>query len=639
MMLVLLVLGPIVVGLFIWCVGDRRVATRRLLALAGSAIGLIAAVASVVQAPQVEIRWGAGLTLTFEVAAIARAPIVLVPVVGTAVIVYALDYGDERGRSRMVGLLLAFVGTMELLLLAGDLLSLLIAWELVGFMSWGLIAHHWRTDGPQNAARAFLVTHIGDLGLFLSAGAAFLAVGSLQFAALGGIGARPGWAPHVLVAGILVAAFSKSAQLPFSPWLFSAMAGPTPASALLHSATMVAAGAYLLARLSPELASVAWFAPVAIGVGLATALVGGVVAIVQPEAKKLLAASTSAHYGFMIVAVGAGYPAVAIAHLIAHGLFKALLFISAGVAIDASGSTRFDAMRIGGSHRTTAVLTAIGALALAAVPPLGAAWTKEAVVSAAAHDGVWIALLVIVAGAFSALYATRFQLLAYGRSTGTAPADDVDTGHARISLGVLALGSVALSVLWLPWGRKLLLDITGGTLPASEPWEFIASVATVAVGIAVAVMLSQRDRLLTPWPSAPVWAVEWFGIARTTRVAIVDPVLALARQAARFDDRIVDAGVRGVGGLAARASGGLATFDDRVVDFGIRSVAVVGERSASLLDRVVEFGFDRAVHRITGGIGGLGRRSRQIQSGQTHQYYALIAVAAFVLVITVAVWR
>ena len=633
MILLVLVVLPVAAGIATWCVDDRRPTVRAVIAAAGLIGAFAAAIAGAVEAPTAVVRWGAGLSLSFEVADIARAPIVFVPVVASAVVLYALDYGETAGRGRLVGLLVAFVGAMELLLVAGDLLSLIIGWELVGVISWGLIVHHWRTDGPDNAAHAFLVTRAGDLGLFLAAGAAFAVTGSLQFSELGEVTGGSGWAPHALVAGMLVAAFTKSAQLPFSPWLFSAMAGPTPASALLHSATMVAAGAYLLARLSLELSMVGWFAPVVMGVGLATALAGGVVAAVQSEPKQLLAASTSAQYGFMIVAVGAGYPAVAIAHMVAHGLFKALLFISAGVAIDASGSTRFEAMQLGRRHRAIAGLTAVGALALAAVPPLGAAWTKEAVVSAGTHDAVWIGLLVIVAGTFSAFYATRFQLLAFGSGDESTAGAAVRFGLARVALAVLAAGSIVLSVLWLPWGRTLVVDITGGELPPSEPWEFVVSMIAVIIGIVAAAALWRRGRLLAPLNDSPS-VVDWFGIPRFTRVGVVEPVLELARGAAAFDDRCVDAGVRGVSALTAQLGTGLASFDDNVIDAGVRLVARATRWASSTFDGVAEIRIECTVHGLADRVGELGRRSRRVQSGQAHQYYALIAGAAIVLTAT-----
>lgn len=640
MTLVVLVGVPLLTGLLVWGVGDHRVRGRVGLAAGGLVGTLVAAAIAAVDMPTAHARWGAGLTTVVQVTAIGRAPIVLVPAVATAVVTYALGYGEERGRSRLVGLLIAFVGAMELLLVAGDLITLITAWELVGLISWGLIAHHWRSDAPGDAAHAFLVTRAGDLGLIVAAGAAYAGAGSLQFSDFGAVVAGSGWVPHTFVAGVVVTALAKSAQVPFSPWLFSAMSGPTPASALLHSGTMVAAGAYLLARLAPVLDGVGWFSPVLIAVGVTTALAGGVVAAVQPEAKKLLAASTSAHYGFMIVAVGAGYPAVAIAHLVAHGVFKAALFIAAGVAIDASGSSRLDEMRVGGAHRLMAGLSAVAALALAAVPPLGGAWTKDAVVSAATHEALPVGVLVVVAGALSAFYAARFQLLAYG--PGPRPSTSESGRRFRgawFALGGLALGTVALSVLWLPWGQDRLAQVTSGGLPPSKPWELVASVAAVAAGGAAAVVLRARRRLAVPVPAAGLRLTDWFGIARMTRALVVDPVLGLAARLADFDDRIVDSGVREIATLGRTTSRAVARLDDRVVDAGIRAVRAAAMRLARFLDRSGEGAADGAVAGVAQVTAWAGRQTRRMQTGQVHHYYALVAATAGAAAVALVFWR
>ncbi|MEJ7800320.1 MAG: proton-conducting transporter membrane subunit, partial [Ilumatobacter sp.] len=599
MILFALVTVPLLAGATTWIVGDRRLGVGSVVALGGVTATLVAAIVAALGQPTRDLDWGAGLTLVFEVDPIARGPLVLVPFVALAVVGYASGYGEQHGRSRLLGLLTIFVAVMELLLIAGDLLTLIVGWELVGLVSWALIAHHWRDDAPADAAHAFLVTRAGDLGLFLSAGAVFATTGSLRFSTFASFVDGGGPAVHVFVGGIVLAAFTKSAQVPFSPWLFSVMSGPTPASALLHSATMVAAGAYLLARLQPVLDPIAWFAPVAIGVGLTTALAGSVVAAVQSEPKKLLAASTSAHYGFMVVAVGSGYPAVAIAHLIAHGLFKALLFITAGVAIDAAGSPRFENMALGRSHRITAGLATVGAVALAGVPPLGGAWTKEAVVAAASHEAVWIGVLVVAAGVGSAFYATRFHLLAFGPPTGdSAESADFDStgdrGRSTPALIILAAATVGLSLLWLPWGESRLRKVTGGEFVGSRLWEFAISMVTIAAGAGAGFVLQRRHRLLEPFGFRSSAVPDWFGIAAATKVGIVDPVLTLARSAARFDDRVVDAGARSVAGFASRSSSVLARCDDRVVDAGVRGVAGFASRSSNVLartdDRVVDAG-------------------------------------------------
>jgi NADH:ubiquinone oxidoreductase subunit 5 (subunit L)/multisubunit Na+/H+ antiporter MnhA subunit len=179
--------------------------------------------------------WGGGLTMQLATTGPARLIVVLVPAIALPVVAYAAEeHRDDRGLGRLLGLLCGFVAAMEVLVVAADFLSLLFAWELVGAFSWALIAYDWRVpDHPQRAAQAFITTRFGDLGLYLAAGGALSAAGgrSLAFSAM----------PHrattdlaVVGGGLLFAAAAKSAQLPFSPWLFSAMAGPTPVSALLH---------------------------------------------------------------------------------------------------------------------------------------------------------------------------------------------------------------------------------------------------------------------------------------------------------------------------------------------------------------------------------------------------------------------
>lgn len=659
-MLLILVVLPVVSGLVLWARGDRPGPAFAVGAVVPLVVTLGAAVAVALTSPAAALRWGGGITLRAEVVDLARAPVVLVAFVGLAVVTYALGYGGERGRARMVGLLVAFVGTMELLLVAADLLTLLVAWELVGLLSWALVAHHWRTAAPDRANQAFVATRAGDLGLFLAAGAAFAATGTFDLDALPGAGQG---ALAVVAAGTVLAATAKSAQLPFSPWLFAAMAGPTPASALLHSATMVAAGAYLLARLQPSLEVVGWFAPVTVGVGLVTALAGGVVALAQPRAKEVLAASTSAHYGLMFVAAGAGYPAVAVAHLVAHGLFKALLFTSAGVAIEVSGGEELARMRLGRRLPLVAALTAVGSLSLAAVPPLGAAWTKEQVVAAGTHAATWVGVLAVVAGGLSALYAARFQLLAYGRDPGAVDPSDPGVGPrptrpwawrpparrgdapirglvpALVAMGALAAAGVATGLVWTPWGEERVREVTSSALPEAAAWEVPASLVAVAAALVGAVALGRRGRLARLAPGR-AWALvgRWYDLARLARVAVVDPTLALARGLARLDDRVVDAGVRAAAGVGGALAGALARADDRVVDAGVRGAARLGTWAAGALDRIAEVGVDGVVDGVARLAGRAGRDGRRLQSGQTHQYYAGIAVGLALLVALVLVW-
>jgi NADH-quinone oxidoreductase subunit L len=637
-MLLSIVWLPALAGL---ALGAWRRGSRLALGAAGCAalaVTLLAAGRAAIWQPSTSLAWGAGLTLELGVSGVSRPLVVLVPLVAVTVVAWAAAHEDAHGLARLVGLLVGFVGAMELVLLAEDLLSLLIGWELVGAVSWALIAHEWRGDAPAMAAHAFNATRAGDLGLFVAAGIAFAATGGLTFADLP---TMDGAAANVVVAGVLLAAVAKSAQVPFAPWLFSAMAGPSAASALLHSATMVAAGAYLLARLHPVLDTVGWFGPTTLAVGLATALAGGVVAALQDDAKKLLAASTSAQYGLMLVAVGAGYPTIAVVHLIAHALCKALLFLSAGVAIGATGTRELAHMGLGHSLPVMAWLTASGTLALAAVPPLGMAWTKDGVVAAAAHHGPWLALAVVAAGGLSAFYAARFQLLAYGppRDRRQGVPGHRPTITEQGTIGVLGALGLLLGVLWLPAAEDVLTTLVGGALPPRAPWELIASVLAIAVAAYAAVVLRRSDRLAHAATTPRTQGVAaWMGLPALTRTAVVHPTLAAAAAAARFDDVVIDGAVRGIAAAGRSASRGLWRADDRVVDAGVRGIAAFGAWAARALDRVAELGMDGTVTGLARLIGVAGRDSRRVQTGQAHTYYAAIAIGTVVLIALTAVW-
>lgn len=562
---------------------------------------------------------------------------VLVPVVALPVAIYAVAHEPRAGLARQVGLIVAFVGAMEMLVLAADLFTLIVGWELVSAISWGLIAHEWRSqDKPRAAAHAFNVTKLGSLGLFLAAGAAVASVGSLSFAELADI--EGGWM-HALATGVVLAAATKSAQVPFSPWLYSAMGGPTPVSALLHSATMVAAGAYLLIRLHDVLQLVDWFQPVTIALGIVTALAGGLAAALQAHIKKLLAASTSAQYGLMFVAVGAGYPVAALVHLVAHALFKSQLFLAAGLAISASGTEEIRRMRLGRSLPRVALLAGIAVLALAAVPPLGAAWTKEQVVAAAGHYGGWLAIVVAVAGALSALYAARFQLLAFGR----APDDDGKRFEpeegAFLSVAVLAGLTVLAGALWIPGVGERIAEIAGGSLPRGKPWETAVSLLLVAAAAYAAWGFHRSERLERLGAARREALADWFGIPPLARRGIVGPFLAVSRQAAVFDDRVIDAGAKGAAAFGRSASGVFSRVGELAFDRTAESLASATRSAAGALSVVWESIVDRAAEGTARATGFVARDASKSQTGLLHHYYVYVVVGIVILVLTAALWR
>ena len=576
--------------------------------------------------------WGPRLALTLAAVDFARVMVVLVPTIAIPIVLYAAA-SDIAGRTRLVALLTAFVGAMELLVLAADLLTLLIGWELVGALSWVLIAHDWR-DGSnaQQAAHAFITTRFGDLGLYIAAGATFASTGSFAFSSIGD--AAPAEL-QLIAGGLLLAALAKSAQVPFSPWLFSAMAGPTPVSALLHSSTMVAAGAYLLIRLGPQLSSVTWFGPVLIGIGLASAFGGGLVAAVHRHPKRLLAGSTTAQYGLMFVAIGAGSPFAAAAQLVTHAAFKSLLFLSAGTAIHEAGSDDVAEMRLGRRIPLEAAVAAVGALALAAIPPLGGAWSKEQIAGTAFESSALLGATVVVAGALSAFYAVRFWLLAFGPGSGAK--SPVRLSRASLGPALLALLSLALGVLWWSGVQEAAAGLASGDIVGVHATELLLGLGAIAVGAGSAVLLGRRSQL-AQLPSAVLVDAgrAWLGLATVSRRAIVAPVLALSSGLARFDDRVVDAGVR----LAARIATQVAALLRRRSELSLDAV-VDGIGSATLVmaagsRRVDDAGVDRTAEEVAAAFGSGGRLLRRLQTGLTHHYYVIVAVGLVAVVAALA---
>ena len=605
--------------------------------LAGAAATLALALWAAAEAPSATWAWGAGLELTVAAQGFARTAVVLVPFVAAPILAYAA-VTEHDGRARLLTFMAAFVGAMLLLVLAADFLTLLIGWELVGALSWVLIAHSWRDpENARSAARAFVTTRLGDLGLFVAAGMAFAATGSFRFAGLGDID-RPDL--DAIAFGVVLAAAAKSAQVPFSPWLFAAMAGPTPVSALLHSATLVAAGAYVLVRLAGELSAVGWFGPAVASVGVLTALAGGVVALAQTDAKRVLAASTSAQYGLMFVAIGAGSSAAAGAHLVSHALLKSLLFLGAGIAIHAAGSGSLERMRLGRTLPYAAVLSSVGALALAAMPPLGAAWTKGTIVASAFHASAWLGAGVLLASFLTALYAGRYQLLAYAPSHVASARRYRPAATELGAMAILAVASVALSLLWLPAASELVERATGGEINGGAWWELVAEVLLLGGAAAMLWLFWQRARLVSL--ALPVRmqaaAANWLGLPTATHVLVDVPVIWSSRRLARFDDRVIDAGIRGVGRLARLVSRLFALRGEWTFD-GIVRIASVGTWRAALASRISdERLIDQAVEQTARGVDEAGGRTRLLQSGLSHQYFVMIAagLAAGALVLALA---
>ncbi|GAA4661765.1 hypothetical protein GCM10023347_11600 [Streptomyces chumphonensis] len=560
--------------------------TAAVVAVAVAAATAVLALLAAVHRPRTTADFLPGGPLALAVDGLSAVVIVTVSAVGLLVLLFATaDIG--AGRPRFFGLMLLFLAAVLLTATATTLTGLLLAWEVMGATSYGLIAFHWRTDGPPAAGTvAFLTTRTGDIGLYLAAGAALAGGGTLALDALPALDG--GWR-DLAAAGVLAAALGKAAQLPFSFWLSRAMLGPSPVSALLHSAAMVAMGGYLLLRAHPLLSATGWAADVAAWAGALTALALGAVALAQRHLKQLLAASTAAQLGFVVLAAGVGALAGGTAHLVAHAAVKALLFLTAGVWLTTLGTQRMHALRgAARGDRSVGVPFAVGALALAGVPPLSLWATKDEILAGVERPALYgVALGAAVLSAGYAGKALGLLLRPPGRGPerprGPRPA-------ARLPLAVLALGAAGLGALALPalGGDRLkaVLDASG------EP---AAGAGTMTATAALAVAVTTGAVLLADRLPEPARARNWLGLEAAAHALVVRPVLAAAGALARFDDAVVDRAVA----AAARAVRRLAGWTTRA-----------------------DGGVDGLVRGVATGTRRLGAAALRPQTGQLHQYYA-----------------
>ncbi|MGW8889549.1 proton-conducting transporter transmembrane domain-containing protein [Streptomyces sp. NPDC055749] len=611
-------------SLVLWALVALPLTAGVALALAGQAadrwapgIAVVVAVASLVLAvtaavrhPAVEAPLMEGLSLRLAVDGLSGVLVVTVTAVTLAVLLFSLvEFGGDEARARFFGLMLLFAGSMLVTVTATTLPVLLMAWEVMGATSWALIGYWWREPERTAAAdTAFLTTRAADLGLYLAAGAALAAApGPL---ALDGLArtAEP-WLSFV-TAGLLVAALGKSAQLPFSFWLSRAMQGPSPVSALLHSAAMVVAGAYLLLRMRPLLDASGWGASAAAWVGAATAVALGLVAVAQSDFKQLLAASTCAQIGFMVLAAGAGATTGGALQLMAHAAAKSLLFLVAGAWLTAWGTQQLPALRgAARSHRAVGVLCTVGALSLAGLPPLSLWAAKDVLLAGALEDSPWLYAVGLAAAVLSAAYSAKVLRFVWGRPEQRATGGRRIPGGAVVPLALLAAACVALTPVAFPPVRDVLTRyLDTGPQPSPHVWEFALSSALALAAAAAAWAWGTRP-LPLPFRVKRLGR-EWLGLERAAHVLLVSPVLALARAAAAFDDRVLDRAVE----AAAQGAVGFARWTNRFVERAI----------------------DGAVEAVATAARRLGGWARRPQTGQLHQYLAQ-AVAAFSVLAVVLV--
>jgi NADH:ubiquinone oxidoreductase subunit 5 (subunit L)/multisubunit Na+/H+ antiporter MnhA subunit len=594
--------------------GRRTDAAAPAIAVAVAVIDLGLAIVAAIARPSAEVTALNSIPGAVAVDGLAAIAMVTVAAVFLAVVVFACgDIGRGEARSRFFGTMLLFVAAMFVTVTAVNIFTLLAAWEIMGATSYALIGFWWSEPGKARSGLiAFITTRSADVGMYVAAGAALAAgAAGLNLARLDEVAG--GWR-DIALAGLALAALGKSAQLPFSFWLSHAMAGPSPVSALLHSAAMVAAGGYLLLRIEPGITATGWLGPVVAWIGALTALLLGAVAVAQRDLKQLLAASTCSQIGFIVLAAGVGGVAGGATQFVAHAAVKSLLFLVAGAWLAALGTKNL--LRLRGAARThpvAGITFTVGALALGGLPPLSIWVAKDQILSAALPASTALYTVGLAAAALSAAYSAKALAVIWTRPASVAPLD-VRAGRIPVSellpLPALAIAATVLGVLGVPplaaaWSRTL------GTpdAPTSPPWEFAMS-ATLAVTVIVLVVWWQHRRLTRSdeLVADTAWLRDWLKMEAGIDVIVVRPIRALSAWCSRFDDRVLSQAVTTVGSAVLRLS--------RVVNARL------------------EWAIAAAVAFVADGARRLATAAVRPQTGLLHQYYdqAIVGMAVLVAV-------
>jgi len=532
--------------------------------------------------------------------------LIVVTVVGFLVMLYSIGYmHHDHGLPRYYAELSLFLASMTGLVLANNLLEFFLFWELVGVCSYFLIGFYYEKPSAASAAKeAFLVTRVGDilflLGIFLyfSTYATAGPAGTGGWAASGFVfvhgnapflaGTTGANSTTLTIAGLLIlgGAAGKSAQFPLHVWLPDAMEGPTTVSALIHAATMVAAGVYLLAITSVFIGFTPTDQLAIVAVGGFTTFFAATMALVHPDIKRVIAYSTISQLGYMVFAIGAGFAMVGLYHLFTHAFFKALLFLAAGSVIHAVGTQ--DLFKMGGLRkhmRLTAAAFAIGGLALSGIPPFAGFWSKDDILSSVyaelgSHPAYWPFFLMAFATVFlTAYYIFRAWFLAFsgdGPRDPTLPHPHEGPWVMRVPLVILsAFAVVAGLFVFLPGFQSLLLGGAGvaGIPPVYGTTDLVLSTTSVllaAGGIGLAWSM---------WGNGKVYALSETSALQPVRRLLLnryyfkvaydrigqDGVYTIARAADFFDRFVIDGTVKGLERMFAVASNRLRQLQSGVV--------------------------------------------------------------------------
>lgn len=636
---------PLAVSLVILGLSDARRKPAAAFAIAGQIIALLLALTAfspTLAAPGFRafhnLTWFTfgeqALRIGWLLDPLTAAMLVMITFVALCIFIFSIGYmAADKNFTRFFAYLSFFTAAMLGVVIANSLLLLFVCWELVGLASYLLIGF-WieRPSAAAAAKKAFITTRIGDIGFFLGLlwlygrtgttlfydnGAGCLESGSLLLI---------GTSATSIALLIFCGAVGKSGQFPLHVWLPDAMEGPTPVSALIHAATMVAAGVFLVARVYPifslgEIHGVTTSLTVVVWIGVVTALISSLIALAQFDIKRILAYSTISQLGLMMVSLGVGGVAAGIMHLIAHGFFKALLFLGAGSVIHGTHHEQ-DIRKMGGLKGfmpATFFTYAIGMMALSGVPLIfSGAWTKEEILHATGH---WpqsrVPHFLMMAGVvLTALYMTRQMIYVFfGRARATAEQTHESPRVMTLPLLALALCTVLFSIILTPAWPWLDAYLTGehphfNLALLIQPMVFV-SLLLVAAGMGTGWMLYRNVATVDPLQRAQpalfrflenkMWIDELY--ART--------IIAFSRTAARIADLL----------------------DRYFWDGLVRLVGGIGQLAGILSKGFDEHGINTQVDGATDGTRGLGRVLSLRHTGQIQTYLRTIGLSALALLI------
>ena len=547
--------------------------------------------------------------------------LIIVTVVSMLVQIYSIGYmHGEKNYTRFFAFISLFTFSMLGLVLANNLILVYVFWELVGLCSYLLISYWYhKTSAADAGKKAFITNRIGDTGFFLGIATLFYYLGTANFSEIAGKLHHGGLDPHILTLGAILlfcGAIGKSAQFPLHVWLPDAMEGPTPASALIHAATMVAAGVYLVARSYAIFDAGNFSLQFVSYIGIITAFLAASIALVQNDIKKILAYSTISQLGFMMAALGVGGYTAGVFHLMTHAFFKALLFLCAGAVIHNTGAQ--DIRQMGGlfgKMKITASTCFIACLAISGVPPLSGFWSKdEILLSAFTHNKIMYGVLLLVAF-MTAFYMFRLYFLTFaGKTRDTRLHPHESPKIMTWPLIILAVLSATTGLLGSPLTNHWFANFIYFH-PAHHETNYLVMWSSIVAGL-MGICLSWLFYVAFPRiPKAlaenfkPIYNLllnkYWFDEIYDT--VLVRPFLRLTTRAFSFDAKIIDGSV----------------------NFTAKATVWVSEAKAWIDTYIV----DGLVNLTASSLGTLGLFLRRLQTGFIQNYLLLIFTSVIIIVL------